>query len=88
MDNKKLKKLLSQLVVVGSTKKWFWSKTKYFEVQIYYTPIKKKILIITITGIEQNQLNLPFKLGDSIDDVRNWVEINEYEVKAEISRIN
>ena len=86
MDNKKLRKLLSQLVIVGKKKKWFWSKTKDFEMQIYHTPLRNKIIIIKVTGIDESELNFDFKIGDSIDLALNWVEKNGFEIKAEINR--
>jgi len=79
---------LSQLVIVGKKKKWFFSKAKEFEVQVYHTPLKNKIIIIKVTGIEQSELNFDFKIGDNIDSVLNWVEKSGFKIKAEINRIN
>ena len=51
MNYKRLKRLLSQVVIVGKTKKTFWRKSKDFEMQIYYTPVKNKIMLINIEGV-------------------------------------
>ena len=40
MDYKRLKRLLSQVVVVGKTKKTLFRRSKEFELRVYCTPIK------------------------------------------------
>jgi hypothetical protein len=82
VDYKRLKRLLSQIVVVGKTKKTLFRKSKDFELQIYYTPVKNKIMIINIEGVKLDHPNLDFKIviGDNIDLVFTWVEQNKHEI--------
>jgi hypothetical protein len=82
MDYTRLKRLLNQIVVVGETKKTFFRRSKRFELQIYFTPVKNKIMIINIQGVDLDypNLNVDFTVGGSIDDVFNWVEKNGHEI--------
>jgi hypothetical protein len=82
MDYTRLKRLLNQIVVVGKTKKTFFRRSKRFELQIYFTPVKNKIMIINIQGVDLDypNLNVDFTVGGSIDDVFNWVEKNGHEI--------
>ena len=79
---------LNQIVIVGKTKKSFFYPSKDFELQIFYTPGKKFILQIISDDIDihDKRLNVDFKIGDSIDIVKNWVERNGHEITAEIER--
>jgi hypothetical protein len=89
MDYKRLKRLLNQIVVVGKTKKTFWRKSKEFEMQIYYTPVKNKILVINIEGCELDHPNLfiDFKLGDDLILATNWIEKNGHEITFQRNRL-
>lgn len=89
MDYKKLKKLLSMIIVVGQTKKTFWRKSKKFELQVYYTPVKNIIMIMNIEGVDLDHpnLNLSFTVGDDIKLVFDWVEKNGHEIKFLRNRI-
>ena len=63
-------------MVVGKTKKTFFRKSKDFELHIYYTTVKNKIMIINIEGVELNNPNLgiELKVGDSVDIVYDWID--------------
>jgi len=89
MDYKKLKKLLSMIIVVGQTKKTFWRKSKKFELQIYYTPVKNIIMIMNIEGVDLDHPNLKlnFTVGDDIKLVFDWVEKNGHDIKFLRNRI-
>jgi hypothetical protein len=82
MNYKRLKRLLSQVVIVGKTKKTFWRKSKDFEMQIYYTPVKNKIMLINIEGvdIDNPQLAVTFTVGDDVSLVFEWVEKYRHEI--------
>lgn len=86
MNYKSLKKLLNQIVIVGQTKKTLFRKSKPFEMQIFFTPIKNKIVIIHIEGIEQNRLDINFVTGDDISKVLTWVEQNRYTITFQRNR--
>jgi hypothetical protein len=79
---------LSHLVVKGKTKSSFFSKSKDFELHVYYTPVKKIILEIITDGkdLDNNKLNLPFKIGDSIETVKKWIDENGYEIIFELNK--
>lgn len=89
MDYKRLKRLLNQIVVVGKTKKTFFRKSKDFELQIYFTPIKNKIMIINIEGVEINhpKLFIDFSLGDDMEKVMSWIEKYGHEIIFERNRL-
>jgi hypothetical protein len=82
MDSKRFKKLLNLVVVSGYTKKSFWKSPKKFELQVYFTPVKNKIMIILIEGveIEHSKLFVNFKVGDDIDLVYDWIHKYEHEI--------
>jgi hypothetical protein len=83
MYPKKLKRMLSQVIVVGNTKKTFFRKSKKFELQVYYTPVKNKILIINIEGCELDhpKLYVNFKVGDNIELVFDWIKKFNHEIE-------
>lgn len=82
MSYNRLKRLLNQVVVIGETKKTFWRKSKKFELQIYYTPVKNKIMIINIEGVdlENPRLSIDFTVGENIDKVFDWIRKNGHEI--------
>jgi hypothetical protein len=62
-------------------------KSKPFELHIYYTPLKQIILDMKFySEINLEQLNIPFKLGDNIQLVKDWVEKNKYEITFDLNR--
>ncbi len=88
MSDRKFRSSLSRLVVTGKTKKSFFSKPIDFELHIFYTPEKHRIIDMTAYGIELNnpKLNLTFKMGDNIDVARKWIEDNDYFLLYEINK--
>lgn len=89
MDYKRLKRLLNQIVVVGETKKTFFRSSKEFELQVYYTPIKNKIMIINIEGVELDHPKLfaEFKIGDDLEIVLTWIEKYEHQIIFQRTRL-
>jgi len=77
----KMRKLMNRIMVEGKTKPRLFKKSKDFEVDIYYTPMKKKIFSITISGIDDDELNLPFSVGDDLSIATKWIDDNKYFVK-------
>lgn len=82
MNYKRLKRLLNQVVVVGKTRKTFWRRSKHFELQIYYTPVKNKIMIINIEGVdlEHPLLSIDFTVGENVDKAFDWIYKNGHEI--------
>lgn len=89
MDYRSLKRLLNQIIVVGKTKKTFFRKSKDFELRIYYTSVKNRIMIINIEGVELNhpKLGIEFKVGDTMDSVYNWIDKNGHEITFQRNRL-
>ncbi len=89
MDYKRLKRLLNQIVVVGKTKKTLFRRSKDFELQIYFTPVKNKIMIINIEGvsIDHPKLFIDFKVGDDLEIVLDWIQTYGHEIIFQRSRL-
>ena len=81
----KFRKMLNSLFIVGNTKGGLFRKSKQFEVQIYYTPLKGKIIEIKLDGIEQDKL--PFKVGDNVTNAREWCSSNGYTITFDRKKI-
>jgi len=85
MDKPTYYKMLNQLVIIGEYKKpGFFSKKKKFEITIYYTPMKGKIMNIIS---DNTDIDTPFKQGESISLVRDWVKSNNYEITIDKKRL-
>lgn len=89
MDYKRLKRLLNQIVVVGKTKRTLFRCSKEFELNVYSTPIKNKILIIKIEGIliTHSKLFIDFELGDDLQKVLDWAAINGHDIIYQRTRL-
>lgn len=74
----RFRKILNQLFIVGETKGGFFRKSTKFEVQIYYTPLKGKIIELKLDGISNDKL--PFKIGDDVKSAREWCDKNGYQI--------
>lgn len=88
MSSRKYSRSLSHLVVKGRTKSSFFSKSREFELHFYYTPVKKIILEMSSEGVDlsDSRLNINFKIGDTIDLVKQWILNNGYEIIFELDR--
>lgn len=86
--DKKFRHSLSRLVVTGHTKKSFFSKSIEFELHIFFTPARKKIIELVSYDIEKDnpKLNLTFKVGDDIELARQWIEDNGHFLLYEINK--
>jgi hypothetical protein len=82
MDYKRLKRLLNQVVVSGKTKKTLFRSSKEFELRVYCTPVKNKIMIINIEGvpIDHPKLFIDFSIGDDFQKVLDWIERNSHDI--------
>lgn len=75
--------MLNKLVVVGEYKPGFFFSKKKFNVTVYYTPLKGKIMDI----ISDDTMDVPFNKGDNISVVREWVASNNYEITIDKKKI-
>jgi hypothetical protein len=86
MPKKGFMRMMSQIEVSGTIKRGFFSRPRNFELQVYFTPVKKIIVDIVPTGISINDLKLTFERGDHIDKLREWVDKNGHEIVIEINK--
>jgi hypothetical protein len=77
----KMRKLMNRIIAEGKTKPGLFRRPKDFEIQIYYTPMKKKIFSISLTGVDENELNLSFGKGDDLLVATKWLSDNECVIK-------
>jgi hypothetical protein len=89
MSGGKYTKSLNRLFIEGVTKGTFFQRPKEFELIVYFTPIKRRIVDISFKGISvgDSRLNINFKIGDNIDIVKDWVNTNGYKITHEIDRL-
>jgi hypothetical protein len=75
MNLKKFKKVMNFIIIVGKTKGGFWSRSKNFELTVYYT-VGGKIMAIDSVGIDSTdkRLDIGFNVGDKSDLIFNWVD--------------
>ena len=87
MGGSNIRRFMNHLAIEGYHKSWFLGNSKKFELHIYYTQVKNVITDMKIySEIKLEELNLPFKLGDKIDFVREWSEKNGYEITFDLNR--
>ena len=89
MSGGKYTKGLNRLFIEGTTRRTFFQKPQKFEIIVYFTPIKRRIIDIEFKGIPVNdsRLNIDFKIGDSIDLAKEWVSKNGHQIVHEIDRL-
>ena len=61
MNNSRLHKSLDMTVISGVIKTGFFSKKKKFELFIYHTPVKHKVVSHKILGTTLSELNINIK---------------------------
>ena len=87
MTGSNMRRFMNHLAVEGYHKSWFLGKSKKFELHIYYTQVKNVITDMKIySELKLEELNLPFKIGDKIEVVREWSEKNSYEITFDLNR--
>jgi hypothetical protein len=86
MPRRGLIRMMDQIEVSGKVKRGFLSRPIKFELQVFFTPVKKIIMDIVPNGINLNDLKLTFERGDHIDKLREWVKENNHEIIIEINR--
>ena len=86
MPKKGFMRMMDQIEVSGTIKRGFLSRPRAFELQVYFTPMKKRIVDIVPTGVSIDDLKLTFERGDHIDKLREWVKENNYKIVVEINR--
>lgn len=79
-----LRKNLNHLQVKVISKSNFLSRESEFIIDIFYSPIKYRI--IEINGVPK-EFDLPFQVGDNFSKAIEWIKDNNYKVTLDIKRI-
>lgn len=81
MKSSEFQNFLGKLIIEGSMKTWSLGRQKKFKLEIFYTPVRRIIMNIKIytDDLSQQDLNLTFKKGDTINLALDWSKKNGYE---------
>ncbi len=81
MKGPRLHRSLDLTIISGIIKGGFFSKNKSFEIYLYHTPLKHRIVDHKIIGITLDELNLSIRVGDSVDIFRSWATNKGYKIE-------
>ena len=75
----------NRIQIEGEIKRGILLRPKYFEIIVYFTPVKKTIFDIYTRSVDINdkRLKLDFKIGDNISKAKDWVTKNGHEITFE-----
>ena len=86
MYGSKMRRFLDLTIITGTLKgRFFFGKSRPFELMLYHTQLKHRILDYRIEGVELKDLGIDIKVGDHIDGYRQWAESKGYKIE-EITR--
>jgi hypothetical protein len=78
MNGPRLHRSLDLTIISGIIKGGFFGKDRSFELFLYHTPTKHRLLDHKIVGVTLKELKIEIKVGDSVDFFRNWATNNGY----------
>ena len=78
MNGPRLHRSLDLTIISGIIKGGFFGKDRPFELFLYHTPKKHRLLDHKIVGVTLKELKIEIKVGDSVDFFRNWATNNGY----------
>jgi hypothetical protein len=81
MNNGRLHRHLNLTIIVGTIKGGFFSKDIPFELSLYHTQIKHRVLDYKVSGATLKNLKIEVKIGDSIEIFRSWAASNGYRIE-------
>ena len=81
MNSSRLHRSLDMTIISGIIKGGFFSKNKPFELFIYHTPIKHKVVDYKLLGVLLTDLNIKIQMGDSITVFRDWATKKGYKIE-------
>jgi len=87
MYGSKMRRFLD-LTIIGGTIKgaFFFGKDKRFELFLYHTQIKHRVLDFKLQGeASMKDLGIDVRIGDGIDAIREWARSKGYKIE-DISR--
>ncbi len=79
----RIRKSLNTMVVKGVDKGHLLWRDRPFELTIYYTPLKKRIIDFILTGTDFKNLGINVSIGDDAQAIKEWAQKNGHQV-AEI----
>lgn len=86
MYGSKMRRFLDLTIISGTIKGgFFFGKGKSFELMLYHTQLKNRILDYRIEGAILSDLGIEIKVGDHIGEFRKWAESKGYKIE-EITR--
>jgi len=86
MYGSKMRRFLDLTIITGTIKGgFFFGKSKPFELLLYHTQLKHRILDYRIDGATIGELGIEIKVGDHIDEFRKWAASKGYKIE-EITR--
>jgi hypothetical protein len=78
MNGPRLHRSLDLTIISGIIKGGFFGKDRPFELFLYHTPTRHRLLDHKIVGVTLKELKIEIKVGDSVDFFRNWATKNGY----------
>ena len=81
MNGPRLHRSLDLTIISGIIKGGFFTKDRSFEIYLYHTPLKHRIVDHKIIGITLDELNLSIRVGDSVDIFINWATNKKYKIE-------
>lgn len=81
MYGSKMHRRLDLTIISGTLRKgFFFGKEKPFELLLYHTQMKHRVLDYRIEGVSLRDLGIDIKVGDRMEDIRNWAESKGYKI--------
>jgi hypothetical protein len=81
MNGPRLHRSLDLTIISGIIKGGFFGKDRPFELFLYHTPTRHRLLDHKLVGIELKELGISIKVGDSVDSFRSWATKNRYTIE-------
>jgi len=83
MYGSKMRRFLDLTIITGTIKGgFFFGKSKPFELLLYHTQLKHRILDYRIDGATLGDLGIEIKVGDHIDEFRKWAGSKGYKIEV------
>jgi len=82
MYGSKMRRFLDLTIITGTLKgRFFFGKSRPFELMLYHTQLKHRILDYRIEGVELKDLGIDIKVGDHVEGYRQWAESKGYKIE-------
>lgn len=73
-----VRKLLN-LIVISGEKRYFIFWKRKFELYVYFTPMRKRVVDYKTYNVKLKDLNVKFAIGTPIQILIDWSDKNKYE---------